>query len=271
MFSKVKESELANAVYNFKIEELTREIEISKSQKKVDPEMEGKYQELLSENEALKKRIKELEEALKKKDITTISHSELESKMKELEFKHRDALDRIKAEYEIKHKEVKSEVNVLQSSINKLNSEKGALEIQLLEVKRKITASDNSSGKITHKVSMNQSNNTFGVLLKKTEGGANKFLKEAQKEAKSTEQNLQELWKDKIDDLKKLRENIIRMSPKTVSTRSIPDEDYQNIDFEDEEAFKKMQEKLAKRDNKHKEERERLEKIKIEMELEAKK
>ena len=54
------------------------------------------------------------------------------------------------------------------------------------------------------------------------------------------------------------------MSPKTVSTRciylfnliqiAIPDEDYLNVDFEDEEAFKKMQAKLNERNKKIEEE-----------------
>ncbi len=65
---------------------------------------------------------------------------------------------------------------------------------------------------------MKKTNNIFGVLLKKTN---NSFLFNAKEEKKKADEVVSSLFKDRIDELKKLRENIINMSPKTVSSRSI--------------------------------------------------
>ena len=259
LFKLVNLSEQANAVYNFKIEELTRSLDIEKESNKRVHELEKLLEEA-------KKRIAELELLLGNKDeeIVTKERSKTQYE-KELTDKTQSAMDRLKVENEIKIKELKSEISVLQSTINKLNSDKGSLELELLNNSRKVTLANSSTGKITQPVNIDQKSKIFGNL-RKVDGGTNKFIKEAQKESKKTEEILNIVWKDKIDDLKKLRENIIRMSPKTISTRSIPDEDYQNFDFDDEEAFKKMQAKLAEREKKHNEEKERLEKIRIDME-----
>jgi len=72
---------------------------------------------------------------------------------------------------------------------------------------------------IKNKVHIEKDSNIFGVILKKTEGTVNKFLQDAKSESKKTEDKLNEVWKDKIDELKKLRKNIENMSPKTVSSR----------------------------------------------------
>jgi len=64
--------------------------------------------------------------------------------------------------------------------------------------------------------------------LKKVKEGGDQFLNLAKKEAKEyiktklnyrTEKTINLIFADKIDDLKKLRQNIIRMSPKTCSSR----------------------------------------------------
>jgi hypothetical protein len=64
---------------------------------------------------------------------------------------------------------------------------------------------------------MKTTNNIFGVLLKKT---GNSFLTNAKEDKKKVDALVSTLFKDKVEELKKLRENIISMSPKTVSSRS---------------------------------------------------
>ena len=67
--------------------------------------------------------------------------------------------------------------------------------------------------------------------------------------------------KDKILELRKLRGNIISMSPKTVSSRcsfilkiaSIPE--MEEIDFTDEEAFKKQEILMIEKEKKYEEEK----------------
>jgi hypothetical protein len=58
--------------------------------------------------------------------------------------------------------------------------------------------------------------NIFGVLLKKTD---NKILKEAREETKMIEKKAENIYHDKLAELRGLRENIINLSPKTVSSR----------------------------------------------------
>lgn len=269
----MKESEQANAVYNFKIDELTRQVETLKSEKKFDPEMELKINNLMKENEDIKKVNEKLEFDLKERenlhsDLVQHLKEEGEQKLKDFESKvsmSQGAIDKVKVETDMKVSELKKEISVLQQTINRLNSANSSLELQLTEARNKSSMFEKQTGTIKNTVNMDQKSNIFGTLLKKS-GEGNKFLKEAQKEAKNTEQVLNIVWKDKIDDLKKLRENIIRMTPKTVSSRSIPDDEYQNIDFDDEEKFKKMQEKLQEREKKHLHDKERLAKLKEEME-----
>jgi hypothetical protein len=70
---------------------------------------------------------------------------------------------------------------------------------------------------IKNLVPIKPTSNIFGVLLKKT---GNSFLSNAKEEKKKVDVIVSNLFKDKVDELKKLRENIISMSPKTVSSRS---------------------------------------------------
>ncbi len=268
MFKKVSESEQANAVYNFKIEELTRQLQEKENEKKFDPELEKK-------NEELAKRIKELEDDVKTHTQTHVRKSHLnkveeegKQRIREISMHHSSNIEELQVDFERKLKELKADNQTMQSVINKLKSEKSSLELDLLNNIRKTESLESQSKAIKNQVPMDQKNNIFGVLLKKT-GISNQFLKDAQTESKKTEDVLQEVWKDKIDDLKKLRENIIHMTPQTVSSRSAFDDDYQNIDFDDEEAFKKMQEKLAKRDEEHRKEHEKKEREQVIAEAEV--
>ena len=130
LFKIVNASEQANAVYNFKIEELTRSLELEKENNRRVPELE----KLLAE---ANKRIAELELLLGDKDeeIVTKERSKTQYE-KDLTDKTQSAMDRLKVEQEIKLKELKSEISVLQSTINKLNSDKGSLELELLNNSR---------------------------------------------------------------------------------------------------------------------------------------
>jgi len=235
LFKKVNESELANAVYNLKIEELKKKI--GDLEKKND-ELEAKVKELLRQNEDLINQLKKKESyVFKKEEVDHIKEDE-EIKLKNLTKEH------------------KNEISILQSTVNKLISEKGTLELELLKLKRKSISIEAQISKITVPVKIDQKSNIFGAILKKAPE-TNKFLKDAQKQYKETEDKLNIIMKDKIEDLKKLRENIISMSPKTVSTRSAPDNDYENIDFDNDEEFKKLQETLLQREEKHQEEKQR--------------
>ena len=69
--------------------------------------------------------------------------------------------------------------------------------------------------------------------------------------------------KDKIHELRKLRGNIVSMSPKTISSRCIilqltiiaSMSDLEMVDFTDEEAFKKQEQMLINRERKYMEEK----------------
>jgi len=58
--------------------------------------------------------------------------------------------------------------------------------------------------------------NIFGVLLKKTE---NSFVQKEIEMRKAAKKIEEDIYKDKLNELKSLRENIVSLSPKTVSSR----------------------------------------------------
>ncbi len=66
------------------------------------------------------------------------------------------------------------------------------------------------------------SKNIFGVNLKKT-GQALKtdYIKQAIQETKEIKKKADNIFHDKVAELKGLRENIVCLSPKTVSSRCI--------------------------------------------------
>ena len=120
---------------------------------------------------------------------------------------------------------------------------------------RKETMSDSKSSAVVKSV--------FGVNLKKVTTVSGKtnvpdFLslakEESQKQAKQTEL----LFKDQLDLLSDLRKNMIYESPKTVSSRSdINDDDIPELDFTNEETFKKAEEILMEKELKHEQEKEK--------------
>ena len=125
----------------------------------------------------------------------------------------------------------------------------------VLPFSRKETMSDSKSSAVVKSV--------FGVNLKKVTAVSGKtnvpdFLslakEESQKQAKQTEL----LFKDQLDLLSDLRKNMIYESPKTVSSRSdINDDDIPELDFTNEETFKKAEEILMEKELKHEQEKEK--------------
>lgn len=78
-------------------------------------------------------------------------------------------------------------------------------------------------------------------LLKKTD---NKWLKQAIEESKMANELSEIMMKDKIDELKSLRQNITSLTPKTVSSHNSLVDGLESIDFNDPIAFKKAQDHL---------------------------
>lgn len=114
---------------------------------------------------------------------------------------------------------------------------KSALE----ETEKKL---ERSGGAITEKVNISGFSK-FGVhMLKKT---GNKYLKEAKLENKKNMMISESIMQDKIDELKKLRQNIDQLSPKTVSSHGSDLADMPEVDYNDMESYKKAQEILMKK------------------------
>jgi hypothetical protein len=63
------------------------------------------------------------------------------------------------------------------------------------------------------------SKNIFGINLKKVVSENTNFIKEAIKENKKIRKEAENIYHDKLAELKGLRENIVSLSPKTVSSR----------------------------------------------------
>lgn len=76
------------------------------------------------------------------------------------------------------------------------------------------------SNTIKDKVNLKDSKNIFGVLLKKS-GVANDhdYLKQAKLDSKEMSKRVEEIYKDKINEFRNLKQNIVSMSPKTISSR----------------------------------------------------
>lgn len=127
---------------------------------------------------------------------------------------------------------------------------------------------------IKEKVDLNKSKNIFGFILKKT---GNPLLNQAKQKAqeyfkynfnlkKRTQNLLEHLNRDKIDELRSLQINIARLSPQTISSRSSIS-DLPEIDFNDEEGYEKImrereehEKQRQERKRKKKEEEEKLKK-----------
>jgi len=102
---------------------------------------------------------------------------------------------------------------------------------------------------------MTGTGNIFGVhLLTKTN---NKFLQQAREESKQTMINSEILMKDKIEELKALRQNIAQLTPKTVSDHGSDLDEMPDVDFNDPDSFRKAQILLEKKQKLREEEKAR--------------
>jgi len=106
------------------------------------------------------------------------------------------------------------------------------------------------STNITSKVELKKT--IFGVhLLKKTD---NKFLKEARELNKQNLIRGEDLMRDKIEELKSLRQNIDALTPKTVSSHGSDLIEMPDVDYNDPESYRLAQ-KLLEEKQKEREER----------------
>lgn len=90
------------------------------------------------------------------------------------------------------------------------------------------------------------------------------YIKQAIQETKEIKKKADNIYQDKLDELKGLRENIVCLSPKTISSRciiyfkilasfcEIPE-----IDFQDEDFFKKNEYILLEKERIYQEEKEK--------------
>lgn len=69
------------------------------------------------------------------------------------------------------------------------------------------------------------------------------------------QKNAENIFKDKLDQLKLLRENIISLSPKTVSSRGDMIE-LPELDFANEDSYKIAEEKLIEKEREYQEKKE---------------
>ena len=105
---------------------------------------------------------------------------------------------------------------------------------------------------------LNMSKNIFGVILKKISDSSNpNYLEMAKTEAKDASKRTEDLFKNQIDLLSNLRQNI-ENSPKTVSSYSIEDE-IPELDFANEdniEIVKKIEDLCIEQELQHKTQKE---------------
>jgi len=141
-------------------------------------------------------------------------------------------------------------LKVLKEFSQKLQNRVNELEIDVTHVRRESRVLQKEVGTINNKATI--SKNIFGVILKKTDGSG-LHIKQAKEETKQIQKNaLDFIFKDKVEELKGLRANILSMSPKTVSSRS-DIEDIPVLDFTDENSFKIAEEKLLQKEKAYQE------------------
>jgi kinesin family member 5 len=170
--------------------------------------------------EKSEKEIRELRDSLLETKNKSLQESEAEKK------KYSSDIAELKSQFEFKSKkvedgerkinELKAEIKVLQNSNQNLQKRLNEVELDHSRVKRQSIILQKEVQSIKKEAPLNK--NIFGVLLKKT-GDTNNFLKSAIQETKNIQKRTEDIFQDKIDELKKFRENIVSLSPKTVSSR----------------------------------------------------
>jgi kinesin family protein 5 len=154
---------------------------------------------------------------------------------------------------EQKINELKAEIKVLQNLNQSLNKRINELELDNSRTKRVSTILQKETHTIKKEAPINK--NIFGVILKKTD---NNIIKQAIMDNEKAMKEAENIFKDKIDEFKKYKQNIISLSPKTVSSRSDID-DIPEIDFTDEETFKKAEILLLEKEMQYAEEKKKKE------------
>jgi len=156
--------------------------------------------------------------------------------------------------------ELKAELNVLRNQITKTELELEKASYELKKITKESYKNESENKTIRKVIPINNNSSIFGVILKKTDQD---FLHQAKLDSEKNEALLNIVWADKIDELRKLKKNIISMSPKTISSRATPDE-LEDFDYDDEKAFEKMLARAEQRENDHHRVKEKLQKLKDE-------
>lgn len=217
--------------------------QISSLEKRIDGENQ-KCDLLSTLNEELKRQIEQLTEKAKEKEKDPLLILENENLKKEIQEKK---------EKIIELEQENSRLNRLlldapPASFNKTFNKSKTIIPGYMSQK---TMSEKRTSSIVKSV--------FGVNLKKVSGTSNvpDFLslakEESQKQAKQTEL----LFKDQLDLLTDLRKNMVCDSPKTVSSCDFNDDEIPELDFTNEETFKKAEEILLEKELKHEAEKEK--------------
>ena len=217
--------------------------QISSLEKRIDGENQ-KYDLLSTLNEELKRQIEQLAEKAKEKEKDPLLILENENLKKEIQEKK---------EKIIELEQENSRLNRLlldapPTSFNKTFNKSKTILPGYMSQK---TMSEKRTSSIVKSV--------FGVNLKKVSSTSNvpDFLslakEESQKQAKQTEL----LFKDQLDLLTDLRKNMVCDSPKTVSSCDFNDDEIPELDFTNEETFKKAEEILLEKELKHEAEKEK--------------
>ena len=217
--------------------------QISSLEKHIDGENQ-KYDLLSTLNEELKRQIQQLTEKAKEKEKAPLLILENENLKKEIQEK----------------KEKIIELEQENSRLNRLLLDASPASFNKTFNKSKTIIPGYMSQKtMSEKRTSSIVKSVFGVNLKKVSGTSNvpDFLslakEESQKQAKQTEL----LFKDQLDLLTDLRKNMVCDSPKTVSSCDFNDDEIPELDFTNEETFKKAEEILLEKELKHEAEKEK--------------
>lgn len=215
--------------------------QISSLEKRITGENQ-KYDLLSTLNEELKKQIEQLTEKAKEKDPLLMLENE-----------------NLKKEIQEKKEQI-SELEQENSRLNRLLLDAPPTSFNKTFNKSKTILPGFTSQKtMSEKRTSSIAKNIFGVNLKKVASTSKvpDFLslakEESQKQAKQTEL----LFKDQLDLLTDLRKNMICESPKTVSSCDFNDDEIPELDFTNDETFKKAEEILLEKELKHEAEKEK--------------
>ena len=158
-----------------------------------------------------------------------------------------------------KQNELKSQITTLQNVNKNLQAQNDKLSLENSLSKKGQNLINQKSNAIKEKVPLNK--NIFGVVLKKVVGGQD-FIQKEKDEFKKLEEKTKEIFKDNemFKDLRK--NNIITLSPETISSRDDM-ADLPELDFTNEETYLKAEQELLEKEKLHqqKKEKEKIERM----------